>query len=534
MLKRIASIIMILCLAGLALAGCGGSENGNQPEPTKPAVIKTKLPKPKKSLWKYDEARDIYYQAGIDYCEKPADARYERLTFFVPGAYMSAKDNGDGTYTCKKKKKKKINGYTASTAPIVIPVNTPGYSSDKALTEEMLDNYKGYFEYIAPYTSAGFVYIHAGCRGGYEGAPLGVTDLKAAVRYIRYTDDVIAGDAEKIFMFGTSAGAAQSALMGASGNSDLYEPYLKKIGAVSGASDAVEGSMGWCPVTDLDTANAGYEWMMGCSRSGRSKKENAISDKLAEAYAEYVNSAGFVDENGNALTLTESKEGIYQAGSYYDHLLSLIEESLNHYLSDTEFFNGTARDYIDELNSDRKWVAYDEKTNTAKITSVADFVKTCKPASERLFAFDNPEIDNKLFGFGDGEGAHFDRILTDILTELKVSYAADYRADLKKTDKLGNNVEQRVKMYAPLYFLMEGREGYGTTDIAKYWRIRSGIEQRHTAVTTEVNLALALGNCDAVKSVDFETVWAQDHTEAERTGDGTHNFIKWVKDCTKN
>ena len=52
-------------------------------------------------------------------------------------------------------------------------------------------------------------------------------------------------------------------------------------------------------------------------------------------------------------------------------------------------------------------------------------------------------------------------------------------------------------------------------------------------MTTEINLALALEHYDGVKSVDFETVWALDHTEAERTGESTDNFIEWVKACSK-
>ena len=88
-------------------------------------------------------------------------------------------------------------------------------------------------------------------------------------------------------------------MLGASGDSEMYEPYLEAIGAVQGVSDSVLGSASWCPVTSLDTANAEYEWMMGCTREGRSPEENAMSDKLAEAFAKYVNSAGFVDENGN-------------------------------------------------------------------------------------------------------------------------------------------------------------------------------------------------------------------------------------------
>ena len=111
--------------------------------------------------------------------------------------------------------------------------------------------------------------------------------------------------------------------------------------------------------------------------------------------------------------------------------------------------------------------------------------------------------------------------------------AADYEADFKKTDFAGNNVEKRVNMYTPLYYLMQGREGFGKSAVAKYWRIRTGIAQNNTSVTTEVNLALALEKYDGVKSVDFETVWAQGHTHAERKGDSAENFIEWVNNCMK-
>jgi poly(3-hydroxybutyrate) depolymerase len=88
-----------------------------------------------------------------------------------------------------------------------------------------------------------------------------------------------------------------------------------------------------------------------------------------------------------------------------------------------------------------------------------------------------------------------------------------------------------MDMYTPLHYLMKTRDGCGKSTVAKYWRIRSGIEQANTALTTEVNLALALAQCDGVKNVDFETVWEQDHTEAERTGDSTENFVAWINAC---
>ncbi len=519
-------------------AGCGQQASKPATETTAETAavttaVVTNLAKPDMARWQYNAEYDLYYQIGIDYCEKPADTGYEQLSVFVPAAYLRAKANGDGTYTCELNEKGAINGYTAADAPIVMPVFTEGYSAAEALTEERLNGDKSFTEMLSEYTAQGFVYLYAGCRGIDEGAPLGAVDLKAAVRYARYSDDVLPGDAEKIFAFGMSAGGALASVLGASGNSPLYTPYLDAIGAVQGVSDAIAGTMAWCPVTDLDTANAEYEWMMGCTRQGRSKEWNEISDKLAYAYAEYVNGAGFTDENGSALTLEKSQSGIYQAGSYYDYIKRTIERSLNNYLADTRFTDGSAQDYINGLNAGKKWITYDKNTNTAVITSVEDFVKACKNASELPVAFDWPGCGNTLFGRSNGRGAHFDRILSDVLTELNSEYAAEYAADMELTDSFGTTVKQRVNMYTPLYYLLQSSEGYGSSQVAGYWRIRSGIRQPTTSLTTEVNLALALQHCDGVVSVDFETVWEKGHDRAEREGMSTENFIRWVNECVK-
>lgn len=78
-----------------------------------------------------------------------------------------------------------------------------------------------------------------------------------------------------------------------------------------------------------------------------------MSDKLAEAFSKYVNSAGFVDKDGNTLTLTKSEEGIYQAGSYYDYVKGVLEQSLNNYLADLNDLKA-AREYVDDMNKDKK------------------------------------------------------------------------------------------------------------------------------------------------------------------------------------
>jgi hypothetical protein len=82
-----------------------------------------------------------------------------------------------------------------------------------------------------------------------------------------------------------------------------------------------------------------------------------------------------------------------------------------------------------------------------------------------------------------------------------------------------------------MYYISDYYDGYGTSTVAKYWRIRTGINQTDTALTVEENLKLALESNENVASVDFATVWGQPHTTAERTGTSTDNFIAWVNEC---
>jgi len=578
------------------------------------------LPKIDMSKWQYEASDDVYWQVGLSYAANPAASNYETMGIFVPGAYFTATDNGDGTYTCSVNESGSAGQYTALTAPLILPVNTPGYSAMAAPAG--YSSSMGYGS-ITDYTNAGMIVIFAGARGRDAGAPAGVTDFKAAIRYTRYNKDLLPGDMDSIFSLGMSGGGAQSALIGATGNSDLYDPYLEAIGAVMTESDAVKGSMCWCPITNLDVADEAYEWNMGNTRSGLTEENQAYSDGMALAFAAYINQLGLTDEEGNVLMLTESEEGIYQSGTYYDYVKDVIETSLEHFLSDTEFpytatssggfggrggrggmrggnFGGTEggfagpgngeipdfgngekpdfangempdfggenaeqetayeemdgitraestssalslsgtyetkQDYIAALNANGEWVAWDEETNTVTITSVAAFTQALKNASKGIAAFDQLDRgqgENTLFGYGDGNGAHFDAILAELMQGSE--YEAAFAEDLAKQDALGKTVDVRLNMYNPMYYLSPAYEGYQTSEPATYWRIRTGINQGDTALCTEIDLALAAEAYAEGTQVDFETVWGQGHTEAERTGSSTANFIAWVQECMK-
>ena len=670
-MMKVGRRIGLFLAAALILSGCSNSaaEIGSSAAQTEAETSQaeteragetavTSLPQIDSTKWQYNSDDKIYWQTGISYCENPADENYETLGIFIPAAYMNAKDNGDGTFTCEINNQAAVQGYTADSAPIVIPVNTPGYSAMEAPTDYVTDS--------VSYTSAGFIYVAAGCRGRDAGAPAGVTDLKAAIRYIRYNDGVIPGDVDRVFSFGMSGGGAQSALLGATGDSEEYEPYLTAIGAVSGVSDAVTGSMCWCPITELDYADEAYEWNLGSTRTDLTEQEQTLSNGMAEAFAQYINDLGLKDSSGNVLTLTESEEGIYQSGTYYEYLKGVVETSLNNFLEDTTFpytvetkkgprgggkrpdgqkpdgapqgensgqkpdgapqdgngmpddmqkdgqkdgrldgkqaqgtsdenkagddttktrteknrkaseekasadknadgdaasdkGNGapdfyamdgvdrnlstggvtlsgtyeTAQDYIDALNADGTWVNYDSATNTATITSIVDFTNACKRASKGIGAFDaldESQAENTLFGYGDGTTSHFDATLAALLKDDE-TYGAAFTEAMEKTDSQGNTVTERGNMYNPLYYLSSYYDGYQKSTVADYWRIRTGIAQSDTSLTTEVNLALALKNYGA--DVDFATIWGEGHTMAESTGDSVTNFIEWVNKCLK-
>lgn len=525
------------------------------------------------AAWQYDEINDIYWQVGVVYVANPASLDYETLGIYVPGAYLEATANGDGTYTASVKSDAQVGQFTAATAPYILPVNTPGYNASQAPTW-LADG-------IASYTQAGMIYLQPGIRGrdnttdsqGQEvvgGAPWGVTDLKAAIRYVRYNKDVLPGDTDKIVSFGHSGGGAQSAILGASGDSTLYNPYLEALGAAmkdkegNPISDAPYGTMTWSPITSLDYADAAYEWNLGQFADSNTRAEGtftqALSQDLAKEYANYINQLGLKHE-GQALTLTESSEGIYTQGSYATYLEGVVNQSLNNFLADTSFpytSDGagpggstesvtyeTAQAYIDSLNAETQWVTYDAATNTAKISSLADFAKYVKTASKSVPAFDALDrslAENAVFGVADANELHFDQLVARLLknnqakyeslTDWNSQYVTDFESDLAKTDSLGKTIAERQDLYNPMFYLTSAYSGYQTSKPAPHWRIRSGLSQGDTALTVETNLALALENQanGAVKSVDFATVWGQGNTTAERTGHASANFIQWVQE----
>ena len=556
------------CSAGGATAQASSAASSQAPTDAKLALDS--------AAWRYDADHKVYYQLGLRYVATPQASDYETLGIYVPGAYFTGKDNGNGTYTVTVNASGAVGSFTAATAPTVFPVNTPGYSAQKPPTEYSYDTIKAYME-------AGFIYVLAGLRGKdsnsqtYSGnAPWGVADLKAAVRYRRYNSAAVPGDAAKVYVFGHSGGGAQSAVAGASGDSELFAPYLAALGAATtdtsgkALSDAVAGAMCWCPITSLDSANAAYEWNMGQFASSDTRAEGtwtrAYSQDLAAAFPTYLNGLKLTDSQGKPLTLESSSQGTFLSGSYYDHLVAVIQKSLNDFLAATTFpytpsftemagmeprggdsqgsgestTYKTVEEYIAFLNSSSQWVTYDASKKTATITGLQGFVTSQKNASKDVGAFDGvgrAQTENLVMGSGENK-QHFSSLSREVISKGQSRYSglsgwnkdygvAAYEKDLGTKDSVGTDMVTRVAMYDPLYYLTQDSKGRGSSTIAPAWRIRTGITQGDTASTVEVNLALALQQAGA-GNVDFATIWGQGHTMAELTGTGEENFIAWV------
>ena len=522
--------------------------------------------------WRFDPEHDVFWQLDVPYCSKPTAPDYQTLGLFVPAAYLNAQDNGDGTFTCSIGEGS-FAGFSAQTAPILVLSDTENYAARRSPQR---------FDYpsMAKYLDGGFVCVQPGYRGrqnGYDtegnltfpgGAPWGITDLKAAIRYIRYNDRLIPGSPEHIFAYGRGYTGSQSIILGASGDSSLYRPYLESIGAAmrdddgDPISDSVAGVICWNPIACFDQVNAAYEWMLGQYSNEGSREDGlwtaALSQHLAERFAEYVNDSGFTAEGAGVLELNRSTDSIFAAGSYYDHIVSVIEESLNNFLLDTTFpyeipataenpdskplVFKTPEDYIAALNARETWISYDEKAKTASISSVEAFVRNYRQPDADVGAFDaldRTAFGNELFCTEEEDALHFDSSMADLLQINAGEYAdlegwedefpSEYANDLDRTDSMGSSMSQRVNMYNPLYYLCDCYEGFGTSNVASHWRIHSGMKRTLAPLAAEVNLSLALNAIEGIETVEFMEVWNEGDTRAERMGNPTENAIAWVK-----
>ncbi len=421
---------------------------------------------------------------NIFYVANPASDA-QRLSVYVPAEYLRG-----GI----------VNGYSATTAPIFLPNGVGGYMPGNILEPLENDRMSGGANASLVALSRGLVVVSPAIRGRttveggeYVGkAPALIVDYKAAVRWLRFNRDRLpAGDTEKIISNGTSAGGALSAALGATGNAHEFEPYLADLGAAFERDD-IFASSDYCPITNLDNADAAYEWIF-CGvneyrqavwqRNPNATAEDAnhpvpvkkaavmtaeeikASETLRDAFPAYVNSLDLRDEHGNPLTL--DKRG---NGSFKDYIKGKYIESAQSALDSGADLAG-----VDWVKIKRgRVVDVDLKKYPAAVTRMK-----AAPAFDKL---DLSSGENDEFGTSANEPRHFNKTLFN--------------------DTFAN--ADVIRMMNPMNFI--GREDVTT---AKHFRIRHGAADRDTALAVPAILALKLQNSGV--DVDFFSPWGRGH-----------------------
>jgi hypothetical protein len=349
--------------------------------------------------------------------------------------------------------------------------------------------------------AAGYVVVSPGCRGRdnraadgtyYGKAPAAIVDLKAAVRYIRHNAGVMPGNPDWIVTTGVSAGGALSALLGASGNSVLYDAYLEEAGAAAGG-DAVFASADFCPIMDLDHADMAYEWMYGAvpTRSGVVNQE--LSRQLKDAFAAHQASLKIQGKGGFGI-LTADNYGAYLLETYLvpsanKYMRALTEEQRTAYLARNP------------------WLAWSDKGAGFSFTDYVAHVGRMKglPAFDD---FDMRQPEPSLFGNKTTGARHF--------TAFSLRHATG-----DPNAAIDGELRMVVNLMNPMYFIGQDNKG-----IAGHWWIRMGTSDNHTSLTVIGNLAASLENRH--KDVNARLYWDAGHGADEDAED----FIAWIGTIT--
>jgi hypothetical protein len=211
--------------------------------------------------WELKEADGLkYWSLDVVYCENPVvsgSAIVQHMAIYAPEAYMT-KDAGGKASLNPSGTVKSNSGvtYSVATAPILYTNNSGGYS---ACTVQPVTG-----EYI----EQGYVQVSVGTRGkgtkNAEGEYIGqfpaiITDLKAGIRFMKANSGLMPGNVNRITARGASSGGAVAAMLGASGNSSVFDDYLEEIGAANAADD-IFIVLSSCPITNLSSADAAFEW----------------------------------------------------------------------------------------------------------------------------------------------------------------------------------------------------------------------------------------------------------------------------------
>jgi hypothetical protein len=329
--------------------------------------------------------------------------------------------------------------------------------------------------------ASGYVVVEPGCRGRdletsagkyYGKAPAAIVDLKAAIRYLRHNSN-IPGNKDRIITSGGSAGGALSALLGASGNSSLYDADLTGLGAASG-DDNVWFSACYSPITDLGHADMQYEWMWG---SLSLQSSGTSSSSSSSKWAEYDTSVNKTVSNQLKAEFTTYLQELDLSG--INGYGTLTPDNYSAYMLKNYLIPGATSALADTLTSSER-TAYLEKNtyitweNNEAVFSWDSFLEHVGNREKSAPAFDNfslTEAEPIEFGSETENARHF------------TLYSLRYTSG-NSSAELDSDLPTKLNQMNPMYHLQNKNSSR-----AKNWWIRTGTLDTATSHTVVCNLA---------------------------------------------
>jgi hypothetical protein len=424
-------------------------------------------------------------------------------------------------------------------APVYFAVNNSGWMASY-LKASVADgkSYDSSTSNVGAALKAGYVFVDVANRSrgllGADGtspgkAPAAAVDAKAAVRYLRLNDAAMPGSAERIVINGTSGGGALVSILGASGNSSAYDPYLARIGAAgidakgrSTLRDDVFAVNAYCPITDLGNADKAYEWLYNILNTRADSGQNPSPEDAAAIAAQfpaYEKSLGLRNPDGTELTAANMIDTIRQevVRSAETYMKSGAANTIPALGENFEIQAGgpgappTTKSYVNDwIDADnatdtvrsvdmKKYLAFVVAQNTLKTTPAFDAVgvngNTTSGTETNLFGPPTQKYMNYTeFSWdhndvaGDGSG----------LDDTGLTWA-------QYTSKRSTTVDDQIHLIDPMDFIGTG------ADTAPNWYVRAGTRDRDTSFTVSLNLDRALEADQQVKDVDYRLAWNQPH-----------------------
>jgi hypothetical protein len=428
------------------------------------------------------------YYSNVVYAANPVDPSYESMNIFIPTSI-------DGTAVTSK-------------MPVMFEINVGGFVCSQAGNQPQTNG-----QYAL---GNGYVVVEAGCRGenlenstlGYYGkAPASIVDLKAAVRFLRfnYNQGNFDGDADHIIDSGGSAGGCLASLLGASGNSALYDSYLAEIGAAD-ADDNIFAVGAWSPVVDMDHTDMSYEWIYGYGTPLGSGVNQELSTDLQTLFQTYEDSLSLTGKRNNYGAITYSNIDDYILKEYMEPSLDKYMQSGNSAPSyatctgtgSNESCTFTLSDYLSNSVGHREQSvpAYDSFFDTANEYSNVNTSLT---------------FSVQEFGNATTNAQHFTNFS---LQKTTGNSSATISSDLQTV----------VNMMNPMYFIENAIAGVDTSGMAKYWYIRDGASATTTSAIVIVNLATSVEDLFGTSNVNAAEDWNTGHNVNTDPG----GFSTWV------